>query len=248
MDTLPYLLPWILLLLAAATAAAVKFLPFKSIAGIAVISVLSLFMLLIAIYANIITSQQFQAVDEKAAELAALEEWKYSHLDELTLILAQMKPPSDQEQALLKELISYGWLRQNPSVLKAQQAHQARQRLVADYEPEKPMLIKGIPTTVDDKIVQLSLREIGFIVLPYREDETPETDVNIIYFGRDMDLEAVKLAALTLMQAGVDLKAIKPFPKATQGNLRAIKIEWNKYYEGRKSMDIDGIESAKGFN
>lgn len=248
MSTLPYLLPWILLLLTAGLAVAVKMLPLKSIPGIAVISVLSLLMLGIAIYANVVSSQQFAMVEEKQAALAEIEEWKYSHLDELTLILAQLKPPSDAEEALLEELISYGWLRQNHAVTRAQLSHQARQRLMEQYQPGNPMLIKGIPTTVDGNIVNLSLREIGYLVLPYREDETPEAEVNIVYYGRDMELIEVKLAALTLMQAGVDLKAIKPFPKATQGNLRAIKIEWNKYYEGRKSLEPDEVEAAKAFN
>ena len=248
MSTLPYLLPWIMLLTAAGLAVAVKMLPLKSIPGIAVISVLGLIMLGVAIYANVVSSQQFAMVEEKNAALAEVEDWKYSHLDELTLILAQLKPPSDEEQALLKELISYGWLRQNPAIIHAQQSHQARQRLMEQHQPSNPMLIKGIPTSVDGNIVNLALREIGYLVLPYREDETPETDVNIIYFGRDMELIEVKLAALTLMQAGVDLKAIKPFPKATQGNLRAVKIEWNKYYEGRKSLLPDEVEAAKAFN
>lgn len=248
MSTLPYLLPWILILLAAGLVAAVKLLPLKSIAGIAVLSTLGLLMLLVAVYANVVSSQQASTIAEKEAAIVEMEQWKYSHLDELTLILAQLRPPKEEELALLKKLISYGWLSENPNIVRAQQAHQARERLMETYSPGNPMLIKGIPTTVDNHIVDLALREVGFIVLPYREDEAPEKDANIIYFGRDMELPEIKLAALTLMQAGIDLKAIKPFPKPTQGNLRAIKIEWNKYYESRKSLLPDEVEAAKGFN
>jgi hypothetical protein len=110
------------------------------------------------------------------------------------------------------------------------------------------MLIKGIPTSVDTSIVTLGMKEIGFVVVPYQDDEQPETEVNIIYFGRDMKITEIQMAALTLMQAGVDLKAIKPFPKATQGNLRAIRIEWNKYYNGRKSLSVEEVEAATSFN
>lgn len=248
MSALPYLLPWILILLAAGLAVAVKLLPLKSIAGISVLSVLSLLLLLVAIFSNVISSQQFSTLAEKEAAVIEMEEWKYSHLDELTLILAQLRPPKEEELALMKKLISYGWLSENPNIVRAQQAHQARERLLATYDPGNPMLIKGIPITVENHIVDLALREVGFIVLPYREDEAPEKDANIIYYGRDMELPEIKLAALTLMQAGIDLKAIKPFPKPTQGNLRAIKIEWNKYYESRKSLLPDDVETAKGFN
>ncbi|MEE2731318.1 MAG: hypothetical protein VYA55_10880 [Pseudomonadota bacterium] len=248
MSALPYLLPWILLLLGIGLAAAVKLLPLKSIAGIAVNVTLLLIMLGVAIYANVIRSQQVDLLAEKDNNLAEMEQWKYSQLDKLTLILAQLRPPKEEELALMHQLISFGWVSGNPNILRAQQAHQARERLLESHTVESRMLIKGIPLTVDSHIVELALKEIGFIVLPYREDEQPEADANILYFGRDMTLPEIKLAALTLMQAGVDVKAIKPFPKATQGNLRAVKIEWNKYYEGRKSLAVEEVETAKGFN
>ena len=247
METLPYLLPWILLLLTAGIAVAVKFLDIKSIMGIAVVSTLGLVMLLIAIYANIITSQQYGEVVLKQQELTAMEEWKYQHMDELSLIIAQQRMPSDETQALVKQLISYGWKMNNRKITDAQAAHLARERLIGELENPSPMLIKGIPTMVDEKIVDLSLRQLGFTVIPYRDDETPEEDANIIYYGRDMTTLEVKLAALTLMRAGIELKAIKAFPKVTQGNLRAIKIEWNKYYISRKALSVEEVASAEAF-
>lgn len=247
MDTLPYLLPWVLLLFAAGIAVAIKLLDIKTIVGIAVVSTLALFMVLIAVYANIVTSQQFNLIEEKQQAVYDMEAWKYKHMDEMSLIIAQLKPPSDEVQALVKQLISFGWKMNNRKIIQAQEAHAARERLIGELELGKPMLIKGIPTVVDDKIVDLSLRQLGFTVIPYREDETPEEDANIIYYGRDMDVLEVKLTALTLMRAGIELKAIKAFPKATQGNLRAIKIEWNKYYISRKALTVEEVENAESF-
>ncbi len=247
MDTLPYLLPWVLLLFAAGIAVAIKLLDIKTIVGIAVVSTLGLFMVLIAVYANIVTSQQFNLIEEKQQAVYDMEAWKYKHMDEMSLIIAQLKPPSDEVQALVKQLISFGWKMNNRKIIQAQEAHAARERLIGELELGKPMLIKGIPTVVDDKIVDLSLRQLGFTVIPYREDETPEEDANIIYYGRDMDVLEVKLTALTLMRAGIELKAIKAFPKATQGNLRAIKIEWNKYYISRKALTVEEVENAESF-
>lgn len=248
METLPYLLPWFLLLLTAGLAVAVKMLPLKSIPGIAVISVISLIFIGVCIYANVISGQMFAQVDVKQQQLEDMEQWKYKHLDELSLLIAQLQSPSDEDMALLKKLNGYGWLSNTALLRQMQEAHGARERILAEYTPSKPMLIKGIPTSVNEKIVDLSLRQVGFTVLPYRDDEEKEANANILYFGRDMDLKEVKLAALTLMQAGVDLKAIKPFPKPTSGNLRAIKIEWNKYYEARKGMTVPDVESAQAFN
>lgn len=248
METLPFLLPWFLLLLAIGLAVAVKLLPLKSIAGIAVISVISLIFIGVCIYANVVSSQLFDRVDEKQAALEKVEEWKYRHLDELSLLIAQLKPPSDEDAALLKQLQDWGWLSNSPALRQMQEANSARERVLAEFTPGQPMLIKGIPQNVNTKIVDLALRQVGYTVLPYREDETPETEVNIVYFGRDMKINEVKLAALTLMRAGVELKAVKPFPKVTSGNLRAIKIEWNRYYEARKAMTVQDVETATNFN
>lgn len=248
MQALPYILPWLLFLLAAGLAAAVKLLPLKSIAGGSVIGVISLIFLGVCIYANIISAQQHHHLEEKEQALAEVEEWKYKHLDELSLLIAQLKPPSDDEAALLKELSGYGWLTTHAIVRQMRDAHAARDRVLAEFTPTQPMLIKGIPLTVNDKIVELSLRQVGFTLVPYREDEERESDINVLYFGRDMHINEVKLAAFTLMQAGIDLKGIKPFPKPTQGNLRAIKLEWNKYYEARKGLSVNDVEIAKAFN
>ncbi len=247
MDTLPYLLPWILVIFAVATTIAVKLTDIKSVTGIAITSVLSLLMILVAVYANVISHQKSTILAEKDTALAEIEAWKYKHLDELTLLIAQLRPPEDEDLALLDQLADYGWRKNNPTIQRMRLAHQARERIRSHYKAEEPMLIKGIPLSVDHEIVELALRQVGFTVIPYRDDETPEEQANILYYGRDMKLDEIKLAALTLVQAGILLKAIKPFPKVTQGNLRAIKIEWNKYYVNRAPMEPEELEASEQF-
>ncbi|HVL02359.1 MAG TPA: hypothetical protein VM553_21215 [Dongiaceae bacterium] len=248
MHALPYILPWLLLLLAAGLAVAAKLLPLKSPVGGGVIGALALLFIGVCLYANIVSSQQHHHLEEKEAALAEVEEWKYKHLDELSLLIAQLKPPSDEEATILKELSGYGWLTTHAVVRQMRDAHRARDRILAEFTPTQPMLLKGVPPTVNEKIVELSLRQVGFTVIPFKPDETRDPDINILYFGRDLNINEVKLAAFTLMQAGIDLKGIKPFPKPTQGNLRAIKLEWNKYYEVRKGMTVTDVEIAKAFN
>lgn len=242
-----FLLPWLLVLFTIAVGFAARLLPLPGKAGIITLSALGIFILSLATLSTTFTYKQVAQLDQQQEQLKQEEEWKYRHLDELTLILAQFKPPSEADQALLKKLISYGWLGNNSKLLSAQQAHEARERLRANYTPDSPMLIKGVPTTVDERIVKLALRQVGFTLVPYQEDEEPYQQVNIIYYGRDMQPLEVKLAALTLIRAGIELKAIKPFPKDTQGNLRAIKIDWNKYYEGRKTLSVADIETVEDF-
>ena len=248
MNALPYLLPWFLLILTIGIAVAVKLLPLKSIAGASVSAVILLIIIGLSVYSNIVTHQLFGRVAEKQQKLEDMEQWKYRHLDELSLLIAQLREPSDKDVALVQRLESYGWTSDDPALIKMRDAHDALERLKADYTPSQPMLIKGIPLTVSNDIVSLQLRTLGFTVLPYRADEKPEPQSNIIYYGRDMKPIEVKLAALSLMQAGVDLKGVKPFPQPTQGNLRAIKIDWNKYYEARKGMTVQEVEAGDDFN
>lgn len=249
MGSIPYVLPWITLVLAAGTACAVKFLPFKSIAGIAVISVLSLSMLGTAIYDNVISSEFEDLVAEAEAEVAALEEWKYMHLDELSLIIAQQQMPSDEDVATLKKFKSYGWLSSNADFKRVEDAAEAFVTLKGERPDAKRAiyLYKGIPKSVDQTIVELTLRNLGYKIIQPKEDEEPLIKANVLYFGKYVELEDVKLTALTLIRAGIHLNAIKPFNKQTRGNLRAVKLEWNEYMAKRQPITAAEVVDAKDF-
>lgn len=248
MSILVYLIPWLLLVTALVMMILSQSFPLRSKGGLISVISLTLIMVLVSALANIATVKQNARIADLEAQIQQAEDWKYRHLDELTLILAQFKPPTEQDLALLKTLISYGWLGNNSKILRAKQAHESRERLRADYAPSDPMLIKGVPTSVDEHIVVGALKQVGFFIVPYQEGEEPLQDVNIIYYGRDMKPVEIKLAALTLIRAGVEVKAIKPFPEVTRGNLRAIRIDWNKYYDSRKAMEAADIETAESFN
>lgn len=249
MGSIPYILPWILLLLAAGTACAAKFLPFKSIAGIAVISILSLLMIGVAVYDNLISVEFEEMVAEAEAEAAVIEEWKYMHLDELSLIIAQQQMPEDEDVATLKQFKSYGWLSTNADFQRIKEAAQA---FVAK-KGERPdaqraiYLYKGIPQNVDQTIVKLTLRNIGYKIIPPKEDEEPLVTANALYFGKYVELEDVKLTALALIRAGVNLTSIKPFNKQTRGNLRAVKLEFNEFVAKRPAITPSEVVEAKKF-
>lgn len=249
MDSIAYILPWIMVLLTIGTACAAKFLPLKSIAGISVFSILALIFLGLAIYANVISSEYEERIAEAKAELATMEEWKYLHLDELALIIARQVPPEDEDLAMLERLRSYGWTRANPDFRRITEAALALEKLRGEQpDAERAIyLYKGIPQTVDRDIVRLSLKRLGYKVIPEQDDEEPLEQANVLYFGKYVKLEDVKMTALTLMQAGVDLTAIKPFNKDTRGNLRAVKLEWNEYLAKRQPITVPEVVEAKDF-
>lgn len=249
MESVSYILPWIFILLAIGLGFATKFLPFKSIAGAAVMSLLMLFMIGVAIYDIILLGDYEEAIAERDKSLQDMEEWKYKHMDEMSLLLARQNNPTDEQLAQLKQLMGFGWISSNPAITRPFAAHQAREILKSDLPPVEraKYLLKGIPKSVDETIVDLGMRELGYIVVPYREDEPILDDVNVIYYGRDVDLLTLKLTALTLMQAGVDLKEVKPFQQPTKGNLRAVKLDWNKYFEARPTLSAQQVVEAADF-
>lgn len=247
MAYLPYILPWVMLLLAVGAVFAHKMLEFKSVMWIVAISITSVLFLTCNVLLMIGASSQNAAVKAEKDKLAAMEEWKYRYMDEITLAISQIRPLSQSNSALLEQVKNWGWIPMQPAMRKLEEANQVRDRILGTYYPRGENLFKGLPKLVDQTLVELSLRQIGFTNVPYRPEEEVPDEVNVIYFGKALDIRDVKLAALTLMRAGVELKAVKPFPKDTQGNLQAIKAEFNKTMDVRRSLTPAEIEKATIF-
>ena len=145
--------------------------------------------------------------------------------------------------------MSYGWLRSQKDFKRFLDAAQALDTLKGERpDAERAIyLYKGIPESVDKTIVEYSLRTLGYKVIPLQEDEEALLDANVLYFGKYVEIEDVKLTALTLMRAGINLTEIKPFTKATRGNVRAVKLEWNEYLAKRPPISPQEVVDAKDF-
>lgn len=247
MAYLPYILPWVMLLLAAGAVMAHKMLEFKTVWWIVATASTSVLFLGCNVMIMLSASHLNAEVATAEKKLEDIEAWKYRYMDEITLTIAQIRPLSQSNSVLLDQATSWGWIPMQASMRKLDEANQVRDRILATYYPRGENLFKGLPKLIDQNLVDLALRQIGFSSIPYRPDEEVPDEVNVIYFGKALDLRDVKLAALTLMRAGVDLKAVKPFPKDTQGNLQAIKAEFNKTLDVRRSLSAAEIEKATIF-
>ncbi len=247
MAYLPYILPWIMLLLAVGAVFAHKLLEFKSVMWIISIVLTSILFITCNVLLALGAVSQNAALKEEKHKLEAMEEWKYRYMDEITLAISQIRPLSQSNSALLDQVKNWGWIPMQPAMRKLEEANQVRERILGAYYPRGENLFKGLPKLVDQSLLDLSLRQIGFNNVPYRAEEEVPDEVNVIYYGKALDLRDVKLVALTLMRAGIELKAVKPFPKDTQGNLQAIKAEYNKTLEVRRSMTAAEIEKATIF-
>ena len=247
MAYLGYILPWIMLMLAAGTAVAVKMLDLRSKIFIIVASLNGLLFLTCCVLLTVSTMDARREAKRLEVKLEDMENWKYRHLDEITLALAQMRPLSQSESITLTRLKEYGWIPMQSSIRKLEAANDARDRILASYFPTGQSMFKGLPKLVDNSLVDLSLRQLGFTTLPYKPGEAQPEEINSLFYGSMLDLRDVKLVALTLMRAGVEIRAIKPFPKETQGNLRAMKGEYNKTLDVRRVLTPEEVEKAKAF-
>ncbi|MBV1922017.1 MAG: hypothetical protein KUG73_15165 [Pseudomonadales bacterium] len=248
MESLPYILPIVMLTFAIGLAVAVKMLSIKSIIGGCTIGALSLFMIGCSVFMMIISSGFEAKLLVKDQEIADMVDWKYKHMDELSLIIGQQRIPDDEHVALIKQLNSYGWQINNYSIQLLKDAHQALETLKQENGVARTRyLLKGVPSSVDRKLVEMGLRNVGFRIVPFKEQEEVPENANALYFGQNVDIDSIKMAALTLMQAGIELKSIKAFPKPTRGNVRAIKLDWSKYFDTRQPLTVVAVVESKGF-
>jgi tetratricopeptide (TPR) repeat protein len=81
-----------------------------------------------------------------------------------------------------------------------------------DIAKRRAITIQYFPKDVDRKTVEQAIKELGFeltIITPKPKLEALPT--NAIWFGSEVGAENVKLIAYTLIRAGVNIKAIRPF-------------------------------------
>ena len=100
---------------------------------------------------------------------------------------------------------------------------------------------------MDPVVIRNTLSSLGFT---FREG-TPQQRgaTNAIWFGQDVPLSDVKLVALTLVRAGVDLKTIRPFRKSHPVPDRnfLIQVGTDAEFSGKTSISVSEIANATAF-
>ena len=139
----------------------------------------------------------------------------------------------------------------------------------------KPVMIKNLPDDIDQTIVTQALEEVGFSVeLPMMDESTMtvETEtkdeamkdemskdeekkiepvtvkrVNVLYFGPYVKTHEIKLIALTMIRAGVNLKLIRVMRNAGSMDARTVVFDWSKSYRNRPPLDPIELYETKSF-
>lgn len=92
---------------------------------------------------------------------------------------------------------------------------------------------------IDQTLLKCGFRNIKIFTTYYR-DKSP---TNTIHYSKDVSDENIKVVAFALLRAGIDLKAIIPYPKAVQKfKHHSIEISGTKEFEGNNSITITDID------
>jgi len=137
-------------------------------------------------------------------------------------------------------------------ISKSQEANSLVQAAVssstASIKSERRRItVQYFPKNVDPAVIENTLSALGFTFMTGVPQQQGAT--NAVWFGTDVPLSDVKLVALTLVRAGVDLKTIKPFRKShpVQDRNLLVQVGTDGDYTGKPSLTIDQITSAPGF-
>lgn len=106
--------------------------------------------------------------------------------------------------------------------------------------------VKYYPKNVDSSVIQDSLSKLG-LKLETGQSPDPNIPTNSIRFGSQVTLEDVKLVAYTLIRAGVELKAIRPFVKPDDPKSLLIQVGADKTLNTRPPLTVEDIRKAPKF-
>ena len=158
-------------------------------------------------------------------------------------------------EARTNELLTqFGWdseKRSRASVdqYSVQQSLTANQELqqaarLAPRESRKAVTVQYFPKNVDENKVESALTELGF-TLDKKRAPVPGIPTNAIWYGTPVSIEDVKLVALTLIRAGVQIRAIRPFADySPRRNAALIQVGADVAVVNDPPLSVEGIRDV----
>lgn len=118
---------------------------------------------------------------------------------------------------------------------------------LAPRESRKVVTVQYFPKDVDGEKVESALLELGF-TLDKKRAPVPGIPTNSIWYGTRVSIEDVKLVALTLIRAGVQIKAIRPFADySPRKNAALIQVGADVAVINNAPLSVEGIRNATRF-
>ena len=219
---------------------------FKRLAvGLALILIVTVGMAIVAWrqWQNAVNERQMAEDQRGKAEQARIEAEKARRVAE------------ERTDALLKQ---FGWdssrlSRGSLDQYSVQQSLTANQEIqqaarLAPRESRKAVTVQYFPKGVDGNKVESALMELGFI-LDKKQAPLPGIPTNSIWYGTPVSIEDVKLVALTLIRAGVQIKALRPFADySPRKNASLIQVGADVAVVNDSPLSVEGIRDASRFS
>ena len=136
------------------------------------------------------------------------------------------------------------------AVSQSRYANQALQQSLprAGREKRKSVVVEYFPKNVDENKVEAALTELGF-TLRKPAAIVQQIPTNAIWFGSPVDIEDVKLVALTLIRAGVQIRAIRPIQDylVNKKDLPLIQVGADSSVVNDPPLTVEQIQAASRF-
>jgi hypothetical protein len=131
-------------------------------------------------------------------------------------------------------------------------AHQTLRSQLDKYTPNREIIVEYYRKTKDDTLVVNALELIGYNFLEkVSQKGTRNEQTNAIWFGASVPTDDVRIIALALVRAGINIKGIRPFEKESSFNVNkrnTIEIGYAEDVKNQESYSIFRIENDKSFD
>lgn len=172
-----------------------------------------------------VLAEQYHSLDAKNDTLlAVLRDFANTTRTSLTSIAERLKSMGFSDAAARSATAE--------QIATSFQANELRQRILLDRKiGERLLPSSGRPTVqyfakdLDVPVVERSLREAGFAV-HLKEPKIRDLQSNTLWVGDSVTIEDTRLAALTLMTAGVPLRAVMLFCNGSGRKASLIQLAW----------------------
>ncbi|NJK53397.1 MAG: hypothetical protein HC936_12360 [Leptolyngbyaceae cyanobacterium SU_3_3] len=112
----------------------------------------------------------------------------------------------------------------------------------AMVQRSSPVTIEYYPKDIDPEAVQKTLTKLGFN-LNIKQASVTDAPLNILFYGRNVSEDDVKLVAYTLIRAGVQIKYIQPFTKLADEKASVIQVGALRELAEKPALDVEEIRS-----
>ncbi|MGV0024025.1 TIR domain-containing protein [Phormidesmis priestleyi] len=106
----------------------------------------------------------------------------------------------------------------------------------------QPITVEYYPKNVDPDALEATLTKLGFN-LEIKQPEVTDIPINILFYGKNVSDDDVKLVAYTLIRAGVQIKAILPFTRLADEKATVIQVGALPGLDNKPALKVEEIRS-----